>query len=53
MQVLMYRSIPFPGVLVKISSIPKILVKLPIPETSKLSIKIRAKIENQEEHRKI
>jgi hypothetical protein len=52
-QVLMDWSIPFSGVLIKISSIPKILIELPIPETSKLSIKIRAKIENQEKHRKI
>ena len=52
-QILVYWPIPFPGVLIKISGIPKILIELSITETSEFSIKIRAKIENQEEHRKI
>ena len=53
MQVLMNRSIPFSGELIKISCIPKVLIELPITETSELSIEVCAKIKYQEEHREI
>jgi len=52
-QVFMYRSIPFSGVLIEISGVPKVLIELPITKTSELSVEICAKIEYQKEHREI
>jgi len=52
-QVLMDRSIPFSGILIEISSIPKVLIELPITKTSELSVEICAKIKYQKEHREI
>lgn len=49
----MHWSVPFPGIFIKICRIPKILIELPISETSQLCIEVGAKVKYQEEHREI